>query len=76
MVDLGRSASRPDQRQVLESWPRRRHPGGGADRLRRDDGLTYNINADTAAGAIAGAMKAKRLLFLTDVQGVLDKDGS
>ena len=39
-----------------------------------DDELTYNINADTSAGAIAGAMKAKRLLFLTDVPGVLDKD--
>ena len=40
-----------------------------------DDELTYNINADTSAGAIAGAMKAKRLLFLTDVPGVLDKEG-
>ena len=38
------------------------------------DGETYNINADTFAGAIAGALKAKRLLFLTDVPGVLDKD--
>jgi acetylglutamate kinase len=37
------------------------------------DGVTYNINADTFAGAIAGALKAKRLLFLTDVPGVLDK---
>jgi acetylglutamate kinase len=36
------------------------------------DGETYNINADTAAGAIAIAMKAKRLLLLTDVAGVLD----
>jgi acetylglutamate kinase len=41
-----------------------------------DDELTYNINADTSAGAIAGAMKAKRLHFLTDVPGVLDKDGN
>ena len=40
-----------------------------------NDELTYNINADTSAGAIAGAMKAKRLLFLTDVPGVLDKEG-
>ncbi|WP_339647579.1 acetylglutamate kinase, partial [uncultured Pelagibacterium sp.] len=39
------------------------------------DGNTYNINADTFAGAIAGAVFAKRLLFLTDVPGVLDKDG-
>ncbi|MEQ8447128.1 MAG: acetylglutamate kinase [Pelagibacterium sp.] len=40
------------------------------------DGNTYNINADTFAGAIAGAVFAKRLLFLTDVPGVLDKDGN
>jgi acetylglutamate kinase len=38
------------------------------------DGHTYNINADTFAGAIAGALNAKRLLFLTDVPGVLDRD--
>src|SRR5436190_12971808 len=37
------------------------------------DGETYNVNADTAAGAIATAMQAKRLLLLTDVAGVLDK---
>jgi acetylglutamate kinase len=35
---------------------------------------TYNINADTVAGAVAAAMKATRLLLLTDVAGVLDKD--
>ena len=38
------------------------------------DGQTYNVNADTFAGAIAGALRAKRLLFLTDVPGVLDAD--
>ncbi|WIJ25748.1 acetylglutamate kinase [Devosia sp. RR2S18] len=38
------------------------------------DGNTYNINADTFAGAIAGSLGAKRLLFLTDVPGVLDKN--
>lgn len=38
-------------------------------------GHTYNINADSVAGAVAGALKAKRLLMLTDVAGVLDKDG-
>jgi len=38
------------------------------------DGRTYNVNADTFAGAIAGALRAKRLLMLTDVPGVLDKD--
>ena len=37
------------------------------------DGKTYNVNADTFAGAVAGALKAKRLLLLTDVPGVLDK---
>jgi acetylglutamate kinase len=40
------------------------------------NGQTYNINADTAAGAIAGAMDAERLLLLTDVEGVLDKSGA
>jgi acetylglutamate kinase len=38
------------------------------------DGETYNINADTAAGAIAGALGADKLLMLTDVEGVLDRD--
>jgi acetylglutamate kinase len=38
------------------------------------EGQTYNVNADTFAGAIAGAMTAKRLLLLTDVPGVLDKN--
>ena len=38
------------------------------------NGETYNVNADTFAGAIAGALQAKRLLFLTDVPGVLDKN--
>jgi len=40
------------------------------------DGSTYNINADTVAGAVAGAMKAMRLLLLTDVAGVLDGNGT
>ncbi len=39
-------------------------------------GQTYNINADTMAGAVAAAMGAARLILLTDVAGVLDKDGS
>jgi acetylglutamate kinase len=38
-----------------------------------EGGGTYNVNADTFAGAIAGALKAKRFLLLTDVPGVLDK---
>jgi acetylglutamate kinase len=37
------------------------------------DGGSFNVNADTFAGAIAGALKAKRFLLLTDVPGVLDK---
>ncbi|MBV9043548.1 MAG: acetylglutamate kinase [Alphaproteobacteria bacterium] len=37
-------------------------------------GETYNINADTVAGAVAGAMKAERLILLTDVEGVLDHE--
>jgi acetylglutamate kinase len=40
-----------------------------------EDGQAYNINADTAAGAIAAAVGASRLLLLTDVMGVLDKQG-
>ena len=40
-----------------------------------DDGQTYNINADTVAGAVAGALKARRMLLLTDVTGVLDANG-
>ena len=39
------------------------------------DGQTYNINADTAAGSIASALNASRLLMLTDVDGVLDDNG-
>jgi len=41
--------------------------GGG------DDGESYNINADTVAGKVAAALKAEKLILLTDVQGVLDK---
>ena len=40
------------------------------------DGGTYNINADTVAGAVASALGATRLLMLTDVAGVLDKSGA
>ncbi|MEM6342032.1 MAG: acetylglutamate kinase [Pseudomonadota bacterium] len=40
------------------------------------DGKSYNINGDTAAGAIAGALMADRLLLLTDVDGVKDTDGN
>jgi len=40
-----------------------------------DAGETFNINADTVAGALAGALKAKRMLMLTDIKGVLDANG-
>jgi len=40
-----------------------------------ENGETYNINADTAAGAVAQALGAKRLILLTDVAGVLDPEG-
>lgn len=43
----------------------------GAD----SDGRTYNINADWVAGAVAASLKAEKLLFLTDVQGILDEQG-
>ncbi|MEK7279152.1 MAG: acetylglutamate kinase, partial [Nitrospirota bacterium] len=43
----------------------------GADR----EGKGYNINADIAAGSIASALKTEKLIFLTDVKGILDKDG-
>ncbi|MDP2683230.1 MAG: acetylglutamate kinase [Deltaproteobacteria bacterium] len=39
-----------------------------------DDGKTYNINADNVAGKIAAALKAEKLILLTDVQGVFDKN--
>ncbi len=38
------------------------------------DGETYNINADLVAGAVAGALKAEKLILLTDQAGILDKD--
>ena len=38
------------------------------------DGGSYNVNADTAAGVIAGALGAARLMLLTDIEGVMDMD--
>ncbi|MDG1287102.1 MAG: acetylglutamate kinase [Rickettsiales bacterium] len=40
-----------------------------------EDGETYNINADTAAGAVAAAIGAEKLIMLSDIPGVLAKDG-
>ena len=39
------------------------------------DGASYNVNADTAAGVLAGALGASRLLLMTDIEGVMDEDG-
>ncbi len=39
-----------------------------------EDGRRFNVNADTAAGVIAGALKAARLMLLTDIEGVMDAD--
>lgn len=41
-----------------------------------EDGGSYNVNADTAAGVLAGALGAARLMLLTDIEGVKDKDGA
>ena len=38
------------------------------------EGASYNVNADTAAGVLAGALNASRLMLLTDIEGVMDKD--
>ncbi len=40
------------------------------------DGQSYNINADTVAGAVASSLQAEKLIFLTDVEGVKDKEGN
>jgi acetylglutamate kinase len=39
------------------------------------DGMTYNINADLVAGAVASALMAEKLVLLTDVRGIKDEDG-
>lgn len=41
-----------------------------------ENGQSYNINADTVAGAVASALEAEKLIFLTDVEGVKDKEGN
>jgi acetylglutamate kinase len=77
LVDIGLvgevTAVDPDVVRALEEWdfipvisPI------GADL----EGHTYNLNADTAAAAVAAALKAQKLVFLTDAEGVLDKDGA
>ena len=75
VVDLG-FVGEPDKvdRTVLDTVLGRELIPVLAPVAPRRDGGTYNVNADTFAGAIAGALKAKRLLLLTDVPGVLDKN--
>lgn len=41
-----------------------------------DDGNSYNINADLVAGEIAAALKADRVIYMTNVEGILDRDGA
>jgi acetylglutamate kinase len=75
VVDLG-FVGEPDRvdRTVLDSVAKSDLVPVIAPVAASAQGETYNVNADTFAGAIAGALKAKRLLLLTDVAGVLDKD--
>jgi acetylglutamate kinase len=75
VVDLG-FVGEPDRvdRTVLDSVAKSDLVPVIAPVAASEQGETYNVNADTFAGAIAGALKAKRLLLLTDVAGVLDKD--
>ena len=40
------------------------------------NGQTYNVNADTAAGAIAKELKSRRLLLMTDIEGVMDSNNN
>jgi acetylglutamate kinase len=49
-------------------------PIGMGCKGQEDESVVYNINADVAAGRIAGELKAARVLFLTDIAGVLDKE--
>ena len=53
----------------------RLHPGHRAHRRPGKDGSTYNINADLVAGKLAQVMQAEKLMLLTNVAGLLDKQG-
>ncbi|MCK4739767.1 MAG: acetylglutamate kinase [Deltaproteobacteria bacterium] len=59
--------------QVIENLDREKFIPVIAPIACDDKGNTYNVNADSAAGRIAGALKAEKLILLTDVRGVLDK---
>src|SRR5205807_1281551 len=77
MIDLG-FVGEPEKVDVtvLDQILGRDHIPVLAPLATSKEGITYNVNADTFAGAIAGALKAKRLLLLTDVPGVLDRSGN
>ncbi len=77
LVDIGLvgevTAVDPDVVRALEEWdfiPVISPIGVDAE------GHTYNLNADTAAAAVAAALQAQKLVYLTDAEGVLDKDGA
>jgi acetylglutamate kinase len=77
LIDIGLvgevTAVDPDVIRALEEWnfiPVISPIGVDAE------GHTYNLNADTAAAAVAAALKAQKLVYLTDCEGVLDKDGA
>ncbi len=76
IVDLG-YVGEPESvdRTVLDVLAGSEIIPGGAPVGAGPEGETYNINADVAAGAIAAAVEARRLLMLTDVAGVLDAEG-
>jgi acetylglutamate kinase len=69
--------------RCAESIPRRSPPVADAGYVPviapigvDDDGVTHNVNGDEAAGAVAQALHAEKLILLTDVEGVLDGSGS
>jgi acetylglutamate kinase len=77
LIDIGLvgevTAVDPDEIRALEEWdfiPVISPIGVDVE------GHTYNLNADTAAAAVAAALKAQKLVYLTDSAGVLDKDGA
>ena len=59
-------------RRAPHEPPARDRAGGGADR----DGVTFNSNADVVAGKIAEILKAEKLIMMTNIAGVQDKQGN
>ena len=69
---IGRRGGGNQSRRAQRAGRRQLHPGDRAGRL-RSRGHTYNINADLAAGKIAAALKAEKLILMTDVAGIRDE---